>query len=288
MTSFRMQTLHSSPKLKKVLDPLRKKGKAIGFVPTMGSLHEGHLALVRRAKKENDIVVVSIFVNPLQFGPKEDYKRYPRNFTRDAQLLRRENTTILFEPSLKDFYPSDFQTSVSLNKLSKPLCGARRPAHFGGVCTVVLKLLGLVTPDRLYLGQKDYQQFRVVEQMVRDLDFPAEVKMVPIVREKDGLAMSSRNIFLSKAERAEAVFLYRALQEGQRLVRAGTRDLPKIRKMMRAVLKKASLGRLDYLEIVDARSLEPVVELRSGSRVLIALAAFFGKTRLIDNLLIRV
>lgn len=283
-----MKVIHSPGELRLSLASFKRKKKTIGFVPTMGYLHEGHLSIVRKAKKENKVVVVSVFVNPLQFGPKEDFWRYPRNLSRDADLLRRERTDFLFSPFVKEFYPADFQTSVSVQELSKPLCGVTRPAHFAGVATVVLKLLNWVMPDTLYLGQKDYQQFRVVEQMVKDLDFPAKVKMAPIVREPDGLAMSSRNIFLNATARAEAVLLYRALQEGTQLVRAGQRDTAKIKRAMRELLKAILHGHLDYLEMVDAQTLEPVVKLKNGARVLIALAFFFGKTRLIDNVIITV
>ena len=253
----------------------------------MGYLHKGHLSLVRKAKKENKIVVVSIFVNPLQFGPKEDFSRYPRNFARDSALLKKEKVDVIFKPSAKDLYPDDFQTAVSITRLSRPLCGRTRPTHFGGVCTVVLKLLNCVMPDVMYLGQKDYQQFRVVQQMVKDLHFPVKVAMAPIIREKDGLAMSSRNVYLSKTQRCEAAFLNQALREGKKQVSAGQRNVSKIKSAMRRVLNRTSQGRLEYLEIVNADTLEPVVKLTNRSRVLMALAVTFGKTRLIDNLLVR-
>ncbi len=283
-----MKVIRSPLKLKNFLDLQRKRGARIGFVPTMGYLHEGHLSLVRKAKKENELVVVSIFVNPLQFGPKEDFSRYPRNFARDLGLLKKEKVDVIFKPSAKDLYHDDFQTSIFVTRLSRPLCGRTRPTHFGGVCTVVLKLLNCVMPDVMYLGQKDYQQFRVIQQMVKDLHFPAKVVMAPIIREKDGLAMSSRNVYLSKTERSEAVLLNQALREGKKEVGAGQRNTLKIKSAMRRVLKKASSGRLDYLEIVDADTLQPVVKLTNRSRALMALAVTFGKTRLIDNLIVRI
>lgn len=253
----------------------------------MGSLHEGHLSLVRLAREENKAVVVSIFVNPLQFGPKEDFWRYPRDLARDSRLLKKEKADFIFAPLPKEFYPEDFETSVSLSRLSRPLCGAARPTHFTGVATGVLKLLNIVMPRTLYLGQKDYQQFRVIEQMVRDMDFPCRVKAAPIVREADGLAMSSRNIFLSRTERREAPFIRRSLEEVERLVKSGFHDASKLKQRALEILKLAPHARLDYLEIVDAQSLESVIRLKPGSKILAAIAVFFGKTRLIDNVLIR-
>jgi pantoate--beta-alanine ligase len=254
----------------------------------MGYLHEGHLSLVRASRKENRVTVASIFVNPLQFGPQEDFWRYPRDLVRDTRLLKEGRVDFLFTPLVKELYPEDFQTSVAVKKLSRPLCGVTRPVHFGGVATVVLKLLNIVQPDSVYLGQKDYQQFRVVEQMARDLDLPVKVRMAPIIRETDGLAMSSRNVLLSTVERREAVFLSRALQEGAELVRSGQRDVSKVKKAMREVLRFAPHGRVDYAEIVDAEALQAVVKLKVHSRALLALAVFFGKTRLIDNRLVTV
>ena len=195
-----MKVIRHPRELRNALRSLKKKGRAIGFVPTMGCLHEGHLSLVRRSKNENRATVVSIFVNPLQFGPREDFRRYPRNIARDTALLRKVKADFLFLPDLKEFYPAGFQTLASVKNLSRPLCGVSRPTHFAGVATVVLKLLNTVMPDTIYLGQKDYQQFRILEQMAKDLDFPVRVRMLPIVREPDGLAMSSRNMFLSAAE----------------------------------------------------------------------------------------
>ncbi len=285
MICSKMKVLRRSDALKKALE--RYRNKKIGFVPTMGALHEGHLSLVRLAKKENQIVVASLFVNPLQFGPKEDLKTYPRNFFRDKALLEKEKVDFLFAPSEKTFYSEDFQTLVSVRRLSGPLCGASRPGHFAGVATVVLKLLNVVCPTTLYLGQKDYQQFRVVEQMASDLDLSVKVKMAPTLREADGLAMSSRNVFLTQTERKEALCLGRALRLARSLAAKGARDCRSIRRKMLAVLKKAPQARLDYAEIVDAMTLEPVVKLKKGQRALVALAVHFSKTRLIDNVLIK-
>ncbi len=257
-------------------------------MPTLGALHEGHLSLVRRAKKENASVVVSIFVNPLQFGPKEDLRRYPRNLRADAALLKKAGVDLLFAPSAEDFYKNDFETQVVLPGLSRGLCGRSRPTHFAGVATVVLKLLNLVRPQALYLGQKDYQQYRVLKQMAKDLAVPVDVKLCPTLREKDGLAMSSRNIFLSKTERQEASGIFRALLEAKKEILEGVGSATSLRK---AIVRRLSLlrgGKVDYVEVVDAESLKPVVQLRLHRQVLVAVAVFFSRARLIDNCLVRV
>ncbi len=282
-----MQVLKSRKALKKYIASVKSQKKSIGFVPTMGGLHEGHLSLVRLSNKENDLTVASIFVNPLQFGRGEDYRRYPRNEARDKALLRAAETDAVFIPGMEDFYPADFQTSAAVSRVSLPLCGKSRPTHFAGVTTVVLKLLNLVSPDRLYLGQKDYQQCRVLEQMIEDMDVPVTVRRAPIVRERDGLAMSSRNVFLSPEERQEAVILSRALSRAADFVQSGERDAKKLKKELLDTLRSAPLARVDYAEIVDARTLENVVRLMPGKDALIALAVYFSKTRLIDNRLVR-
>jgi pantoate--beta-alanine ligase len=283
-----MQVIRSSDELNRRLRPYRDSHKKVGFVPTMGYLHEGHLSLVRRSRKENRITVVSIFVNPLQFGPKEDLKRYPRNEKRDLAMLKKAKADFIFIPDPKKFYPEDFQTYAKVEGLSGPLCGKTRPIHFRGVATVVLKLLNIVRPDAVYLGQKDYQQFRVIEKMAEDLSLPVSVRMVPVVRERDGLAMSSRNIYLNAEERRQAPALHRALEAAAKAVKKGERSAEKLRKVMRESLRGAPRLRLDYLEIVDARTLRPVVKLTKDRRIAIALAGFFGKTRLIDNILVKV
>ena len=283
-----MQVLRRPGALSAAVERLKRRG-TVGFVPTMGALHEGHLSLVRLAHRECDGVVASIFVNPTQFGPKEDLARYPRPFAKDRRLLARASTDILFAPSVADIYPRGFQTRVSVEKLAKPLCGRTRPVHFAGVATVVLKLLNLVRPDRLYLGQKDYQQWRLVEQMALDLDLPVKVRRAPIVREPDGLAMSSRNVFLSQAERTQAPALYRTLKEAAQRVREGRRDPRRLAADLKRFLKaEAPAARIDYLEIVDARTLENVLKLKKGKQIAVALAAYFSKARLIDNILIKV
>lgn len=282
-----MKTVSSAASLARSLAPMRKKGR-IGFVPTMGALHDGHLSLVRRALKENRSVVVSIFVNPLQFGPKEDLKRYPRPLSRDKRLLKKAGTHLLFTPSVGTLYPEGFQTEVKVRELSKGLCGRSRPAHFAGVATVVLKLLNLVRPDTLYLGRKDYQQYRIIERLVRDLALPVKVRPCPIVREKDGLAMSSRNVFLSPEERREAAGILRALERTSERARRGERSGPRLRSALAKDLRALKGARLDYAELVDAATLEPVVQLKVRRPALAAAAVYFSKTRLIDNRLIEV
>ncbi len=283
-----MKTIRKSRSLQKEILGLKRRGLRIGFVPTMGCLHEGHLSLVRSAAKDNDLVVVSIFVNPIQFGPREDYQRYPRTLAADKALLACEKKVLLFVPRENSFYDRDFQTSVSVSHLSQGLCGRSRPTHFTGVATVVLKLLQIVQPDALYLGQKDYQQYRVIAQMTKDMSLPVRVRMLPTVREPDGLAMSSRNALLGEAERKEALFLYRALKEVRALIRQNERDVKKIKKNAQKILRGITHGRPDYFEIVDAVTLQPVVNLRVETQVLAAGAVYFRKTRLIDNLLVRV
>jgi pantoate--beta-alanine ligase len=216
-----MRTIQGTRRLREALDALRRKGRSVGFVPTMGALHEGHLSLVRRSRRENGVTVASIFVNPLQFGPKEDYARYPRPLARDKRLLAKEKTGFLFAPTVREFYPDGFQTTVKAGSLAMPLCGRSRPAHFTGVCTVVLKLLNAVGPCTMYVGLKDYQQFRVLERMVKDLGLPVSVVGCPIVREKDGLAMSSRNAFLPASARRQATAVRRAVLAAGKKLSAG-------------------------------------------------------------------
>ncbi|HTL70025.1 MAG TPA: pantoate--beta-alanine ligase, partial [Candidatus Eisenbacteria bacterium] len=280
-----MKVIRSLPALERALKSVRRP---LGFVPTMGYLHEGHLSLARLAKKENRAVAASIFVNPIQFGPGEDFERYPRDLARDRRLLASAGVDFVFVPAVPTLFPPGFQTAVTVSELSRPLCGASRPTHFRGVATVVAKLLGLVRPDALYLGQKDYQQVRVLEQMVADLGLPVRVRMGPTVREKDGLAMSSRNVYLSPAERRAAPGIHRALREVAARVRAGERGGLALKRLLRQRLAGLEGARVDYAEIVDARTLGGVVKLQARSKVLAAAAVRFGRTRLIDNELIGV
>lgn len=280
-----MKTSKSAPEIKEALERARRSGKSVGFVPTMGSLHEGHLSLIRRSVRENSLTVASIFVNPLQFSPKEDFKRYPRDLARDKRLLESVKTDYLFAPDEKEFYPDSFQSVVGVGGLAKPLCGAARPGHFAGVVTVVLKLLNAVRPQRMYLGQKDYQQCLVVKQMILDLNIATEPRISPIIREKDGLAMSSRNIHLTPDQRKQATSLYRALSAAKELADLGEKNTDKLKTRIQGEINAAPSSRIDYVEIVDAGTLSNVLRLKKGKTALFAAAVYFGKTRLIDNLL---
>lgn len=259
----------------------RRAGRRIGFVPTMGALHEGHLSLVRLARERSDVVVVSIFVNPTQFGPNEDFARYPRTFESDAALCRAAGTDAIFHPPVEEMYAPDASTWVIEERLSRGLCGASRPGHFRGVCTVVARLFNIVQPDLAVFGEKDAQQLRVIRRMVRDLAFPIEIVAAPIVRESDGLAMSSRNRYLSAEERQQALCLRRALDAATARYAAGERDAEALRAVLCEVISAEPAARLDYAEIVDDETLEPVA--RCERPCLAALAVFIGRTRLIDN-----
>jgi len=262
-----------------------KENKTIGFVPTMGFLHEGHLSLVRRAREENDIVVVSIFVNPTQFGPNEDYESYPRDLERDVKLLKELNVDVVFHPPVEEMYPKDFSTYVEETKLSRYLCGKSRPGHFRGVCTIVTKLFNIVHPTRAYFGQKDAQQFRVIKRMVRDLNMDVELVECPIVREHDGLAMSSRNIYLSDDERVQALALYNSLKLAENLIKSGERDAGVVKSAMKEFLSRYDKVKIDYVEIVDEETLEPVKHIEG--KVIVAIACWVGKARLIDNVIVQ-
>lgn len=284
-----MKRLRTPRALDRALAPSRRRGLKIGFVPTMGALHEGHLALVRRARRDCDVVVASIFVNPLQFGPGEDYRAYPRTRRNDRRLLEDARVDVLYEPEVSRMYPAGFQTSIRVERLSKPLCGASRPIHFAGVATVVMKLLQQVRPGVLYLGRKDFQQCRVIERMIEDLSVPVRVVTVETVREPDGLAMSSRNAYLDRAQRASAAGLRAALEEVRRRVeRGGERDARLLRRRLRSRLQALPRARVDYAHVVDARTLEDVVQLIPGKTALAAVAVCFGRARLIDNITLRV
>ncbi|HZT80648.1 MAG TPA: pantoate--beta-alanine ligase [Gemmataceae bacterium] len=260
----------------------RRRGLSIGLVPTMGALHAGHASLLRAARKETGFVVVSVFVNPTQFGPHEDLARYPRPFEQDVDLCRREGADLIFHPEPAVMYPPGFRTWVEVHGLQDVLEGASRPGHFRGVATVVLKLFNIVQPDRAYFGQKDAQQARIIRQMVRDLDVPVAVAVCPTVREPDGLALSSRNQYLQPGQRRHAAALHAALEEGRRLVEGGERDPEAVRRAMADRIAATPGAVLDYAAVVDADSFLPPDRLRG--RVLLALAVRFGATRLIDNL----
>ncbi len=264
---------------------LQAQNQSIGFIPTMGALHEGHLALVRRARDENDAVIVSIFVNPMQFGPKEDLIRYPRTLVRDQAALKKANVDILFAPSTEEMYPAGFSTFVDVPSLNKTLCGPLRPHHFRGVATVVAKLFQIVQPTRSYFGEKDIQQVRVIDRMIEDLRIPTRLIACPTVREKDGLAVSSRNRFLSRKEREEAVKLYQALYLGRELVSQKIMTQSKMLvKRLTGVLATIPHSKIDYIAFVDPLTLEPMEKVQRPA--LLAIAIWIGKTRLIDNVVI--
>mgnify|MGYP005754914885 FL=1 len=259
----------------------KKQGLSIGLVPTMGYLHEGHKSLIERAHKENDIVVVSDFVNPVQFGPNEDLATYPRDLERDAKLCEEAGAALLFNPEPEEMYFKDFCTYVNMEVLSEELCGKTRPTHFRGVCTVVSKLFNIVTPDKAYFGQKDAQQLAIIKRMVRDLNFDIEIVGCPIIREQDGLAKSSRNTYLSTDERKAALILSKAVKLGMDLAKNGEKDANKIVNEMKKLIETEPLAKIDYVKAVDANSIEIISEMKPP--VLVAMAVYIGKTRLIDN-----
>jgi len=278
-----MKIIKKIAEMQKIANDLRQQGKSIGFVPTMGYLHEGHLSLMKCARKENDVVVISIFVNPTQFVPGEDYERYPRDEEGDIKKAKEVGVDIVFIPDVKDMYPDGYSTYVEEKVLSAGLCGARRPGHFKGVTTIVAKLFNIVKPHRAYFGKKDYQQLRVIERMARDLNFDIEIIGCPIVREPDGLAMSSRNVYLSQEERKSALCLYKSLLLAQNMIKKGEKKPAIIKKVMEEfILKHPHVKKIDYIEIVDRYTLQPVDKLTGNE--LIALAVFVGPARLIDNM----
>ena len=263
---------------------VRRAGKRLGFVPTMGALHEGHVSLVRAARASSDVVAASIFVNPTQFGPNEDLAKYPRSFERDCEMLEREGVSLLFAPSVEEMYPAGAVTWVTVEGLSEKLDGRSRPGHFRGVTTVVAKLFHAVEADAAFFGQKDAAQVAILRRMVRDLNFEVEIVVCPIVREADGLAMSSRNAYLDPEQRKRALVLHRALMRVQNLVKAGEHEVAKLLAAGREEVATENSVRLDYLEIVDPNTLDPVKHATSGT--LVAIAVYFGSTRLIDNILL--
>lgn len=279
-----MEIIQRLSQMKEVSRKARSDGKVIGFVPTMGYLHEGHLSLVREARKMADVVVVSIFVNPTQFSPTEDLDRYPRDVTRDAEMLTAEKVDYIFLPKTEDMYPETSRTFVKVRELSDILEGASRPGHFEGVATVVMKLFEIVDPHFSYFGQKDAQQLVIIRRMVQDLHMDVEIIRLPIVREPDGLAMSSRNTYLSPEERSAATVLHRALQAAKQQIDEGERKTKPILKTIRALIEAEPLARLDYVAAVDMADLKDVKTLKGKN--LIAVACYFGTTRLIDNMIV--
>jgi pantoate--beta-alanine ligase len=279
-----MRIIKTISRMRRYVNKARQKGKTIGFVPTMGYLHEGHLSLMRQARLDCEISIASIFVNPLQFGPGEDYQRYPRDLERDQRLAKSVGVDAIFYPSLNELYPKGFLTYVQVEKITDCLCGKARPGHFRGVATVVTKLFNIVKPDIAYFGQKDAQQAIVIKKMVRDLNMDIKVKIMPIVREPDGLAMSSRNTYLNFQERKDATVLYESLREAKVLIKGGSKDPRCIVSAIKKKIRRKKTAKIEYISIVDLDNLAPVKKI--CGRVLIALAVRFGKARLIDNIII--
>lgn len=265
---------------REVIGKIKVKGKTVGFVPTMGALHKGHISLVERAKNECDFTVMSIFVNPLQFGPNEDFNKYPRPFEKDALLAKEAGVDLLFAPEVEEMVPGEPLAYVDIEKLSNNLCGLSRPGHFRGVCTIVSKLFNILTPDKAYFGKKDIQQLIIIKKMVYDLNFNVEIIPCPIVRELDGLAMSSRNSYLSESERKDALILSKAIKRGASLYKNGETFADNIIKEIKYMIKEVPTSRIDYVKIVDEKMND--VKIIKDSDIL-ALAVYIGKTRLIDN-----
>lgn len=274
-----MQVTKTVEETRKQIKQWKKEGKTIGLVPTMGFLHEGHASLIRKCREQNDIVVVSEFVNPTQFGPNEDLEAYPRDFERDSKLCESLGADLIFAPSPEDMY-HDPHAFVSIDTLSETLCGKTRPIHFKGVCTVVTKLFHIVAPDRAYFGEKDAQQLAIIRKMVKDLNFDIEIVGCPIVREEDGLAKSSRNTYLNDKERQAALCLSRAVKTGKEVIYTGA-DAKEVLNPMKAIIEAEPLARIDYVMMVDALTMQPIE--KADRDVLVAMAVYIGKTRLIDN-----
>ncbi len=281
-----MQVIRQTHHMTRIAQGLRRAGETIGFVPTMGALHDGHMSLIRAAHRQTRVTVASLFVNPLQFGPKEDYTRYPRDLKRDLNLAKAGGCDLIFAPDVSQMYPTGFCTHVKVEGLSDRLEGASRPGHFRGVTTVVMKLFHVVQPSIAYFGQKDYQQALLIQRMVKDLNVPVTIRLMPTVREADGLAMSSRNAYLAAEERQHATVLYRALCAAKARIRAGERNPRRVIEAMRELLRRARTVRVEYLAVVDAATLEPLQIVRGDVAILVA--ARVGSTRLIDNLLVDV
>lgn len=281
-----MKVIKTIKEMQELSRSLILQGKRLGFVPTMGALHEGHLSLVRQARKDNDVVIVSIFVNPIQFGPREDFARYPRDLEGDSEKLKNESVDILFYPDVREMYPEGYKTFIEVQGLSDKLCGAFRPGHFSGVATVVTKLFNIVKPHRAYFGLKDYQQTVIIKKMVNDLNMDIEIVTCPTVREPDGLAMSSRNLYLKADERKAATVIYRTLLEAEKLIRE-FKSPEEVRTIMLERLKSESLvSSIDYAGIYDPETLEEIKDYSEDKEILIAIALRIGNTRLIDNIIV--
>lgn len=279
-----MEVITKISAVKETIQEHKSSEKSIGFVPTMGFLHEGHLSLVKESLRQADVTVVSIFVNPTQFGPDEDFLEYPRDLKKDSALLEELGVDILFVPDHQEMYPEGYKTYVEVMDLQDNFEGQSRPGHFRGVCTVVLKLFEIVNPDVVYFGQKDAQQAVIVKKMVQDLNLDVRIQVLPTVREEDGLALSSRNVYLTKEQREAALCLVKSLREADRMLQAGERDSRIIEREMKKLIESESLARLDYIAIVDLEKLDPLDKIKKEA--LIAVAVFFDKVRLIDNMIV--
>ena len=279
-----MKVVKTVKEVRDIVSAWKKEGLTVGFVPTMGFLHEGHKSLIRKSASQNDRTVVSVFVNPIQFGPNEDLEAYPRDLNRDMKAVEESGGDLIFNPEPEEMYPGHFTSFIDTTETTELLCGAVRPVHFRGVCTVVGKLFNIVTPDRAYFGQKDAQQLATVKRFVRDLNFPVEIVACPIVREADGLAKASRNTYLNPEERKAALILSQSLKKGQEAIEQGERDSQKVIDIIRENLQTEPLARIDYVEVVDFENIQrtPVIE----GETLVAIAVYIGKTRLIDNFIV--
>lgn len=276
-----MVTLEIIREVRELMEFWKKEGFSIGFVPTMGYLHEGHVSLINKARQENDKVVVSIFVNPIQFGPNEDFERYPKDLTRDREICATAGVDLVFAPSAAEMYPSKNLAFVDITELGEFLCGAKRPGHFRGVCTIVSKLFNIVAPDRAYFGEKDRQQLAIIERMTKDLNYNIRIVPCPTVRESDGLALSSRNAYLTKEERSAARVIPESLNSAYQAIANGESDVAIIKDIISKKIEAEPLARVDYIEVVDASFFKPVTLINQP--VIVAVAVFIGSTRLIDN-----
>lgn len=276
-----MKIINNIKEIRKQVKDWKNDGLSIALVPTMGYIHEGHESLIKKASEDNDKVIVSIFVNPMQFGINEDLSTYPRNIDRDSDICEKNGASLIFNPSVEEMYTDGFSTFVDLNNLTSGLCGKSRPTHFRGVCTVVSKLFNIVNPDKAYFGQKDAQQLSIIKQMVTDLNFDIEIVSCPIVREADGLAKSSRNTYLSKEERQASTIINKSLKKAETLIKSGEKDSKNVIEFIKNEINKEPLAKIDYVSIVDNNTIKNIKTIEDGS--LIAVAVFIGNTRLIDN-----
>lgn len=281
-----MKVIKNIKDLKYIINEWKIEGNSIGFVPTMGYLHEGHESLIKNSVNENSKTIVSIFVNPMQFGPTEDLDKYPRDLKKDSELCEKNNVDIIFNPDINEMYSNNFSTYIDINGLAEGLCGKSRPTHFRGVCTIVIKLLNIVKPNKAYFGEKDAQQLAIIKRIVSDLNIDTEIIGCPIIREEDGLAKSSRNIYLSKEERKAAVILSKSLTKAKEVLNSGERNSKIIKQIIINEILNEELAKIDYVEVVDLFNLKEVDNIQKDT--LIAIAVFIGKTRLIDNFIFKI